>query len=143
MGDAGWTKDGEIVVIDVGQAMTNDFFNAKELLDRDIININRFFKNRGADIFDPETIKEEVFAPADEEDDEDSEDYDEEFDDEEEFEEFLDEVEADLEAENQERSSKGLETLGKPAGAAPGKFGKKETEEEVLTDDEVKALAHG
>ena len=73
------------IVIDVGQSMTSDFFNAKELLDRDIVNINRFFKNRGADIIDPETSKEEVFAPADEDDeDEDSE---EEFDDEEEEEE--------------------------------------------------------
>ena len=72
------------IVIDVGQSMTSDFFNAKELLERDIVNINRFFKNRGADIIDPEKIKEEVFAPEDEEDDEDSED---EEDDEEEEEE--------------------------------------------------------
>ena len=64
--------DGEPIVIDVGQSMTSDFFNAKELLDRDIVNINRFFKNRGADIIDPETIKEEVFAPEDENDDDDS-----------------------------------------------------------------------
>ena len=71
------------IVIDVGQSMTSDFFNAKELLDRDIVNINRFFKNRGADIIDPEKIKEEVFAPA-EEDDEDEDSEDEEFDEEEE-----------------------------------------------------------
>ncbi|MCQ2071051.1 MAG: serine protein kinase RIO [archaeon] len=82
-------QDGEIVVIDVGQAMTNDFFNAKELLDRDIANINRFFKNRGADIIDPEKIKEEVFAPEDEDEDDDE---DEEFDDEE-YEEEEDEEE--------------------------------------------------
>lgn len=63
-------EDGEPVVIDVGQAMTADSFNAKELLDRDIANINRFFRTRGADIIDPETIKEEIFAPEDEEDEE-------------------------------------------------------------------------
>ncbi len=64
------------IVIDVGQSMTSDFFNAKDLLERDIINVNRFFKNRGADVIDPEKIKEEVFAPAEEDDDydEDSED---------------------------------------------------------------------
>jgi RIO kinase 1 len=67
------------IVIDVGQSMTSDFFNAKELLDRDIVNINRFFKNRGADIIDPETIKEEVFKPKSEDEDE----YDDDSDDEE------------------------------------------------------------
>ena len=72
------------IVIDVGQSMTSDFFNAKELLDRDIVNINRFFKNRGADIIDPEKIKEEVFAPEDKEDDDDEDSEDEEFDEEEE-----------------------------------------------------------
>ncbi|AMH93860.1 serine/threonine protein kinase RIO1 family [methanogenic archaeon ISO4-H5] len=71
--------DGEPIVIDVGQSMTNDFFNAKELLDRDIVNINRFFKNRGADIIDPETIKKEVFKPKSEDEDE----YDDDSDDEE------------------------------------------------------------
>ena len=60
----------------------------------------------------------------------------------EEFEDFLDEVEADLEAENKERSDRGLDTLGKPAMSVPGKNGKKDGEDEVLTDDEVKALAH-
>ena len=43
-------------------------------------SVYRWFS--GADIIDPEKIKEEVFAPEDEEDDEDSED--EEFDEEEE-----------------------------------------------------------
>ncbi len=57
------------IIIDVGQSMTSDFFNAKDLLERDIVNVNRFFKNRGADIIDPEKIKEEVFAPAEEDDD--------------------------------------------------------------------------
>ncbi len=72
------------IVIDVGQSMTSDFFNAKELLERDIINVNRFFKNRGADIIDPEKIKEEVFAPAEEDDDDYEEDSDDESDEEEE-----------------------------------------------------------
>ncbi len=71
------------IVIDVGQSMTSDFFNAKDLLERDIVNVNRFFKNRGADIIDPEKIKEEVFAPAEEDDDYD-EDSEEESDEEEE-----------------------------------------------------------
>ena len=70
-------EDGEPVFIDVGQAMTADSFNAKDLLDRDIRNINRFFKNRGAEIIDPDTIKEEVFAPEDDDDDEDYEEEDE------------------------------------------------------------------
>lgn len=60
------------IVIDVGQSMTNDFFNAKDLLERDIVNINRFFRNRGADIIDPEKIKEEVFAPEEDDEEEDS-----------------------------------------------------------------------
>ncbi|MDR3283263.1 MAG: serine protein kinase RIO [Candidatus Methanoplasma sp.] len=58
---------GEPVLIDCGQAMTNDFFNAKDLLERDIKNVNRFFKNRGADIIDMETIKEEAVNGADDE----------------------------------------------------------------------------
>ena len=78
-------EEGEPVIIDVGQAMTADSFNAKDLLDRDIRNINRFFKNRGAEIIDPETIKEECFAPEDDDEDAEEEDeYDEEEDEEEE-----------------------------------------------------------
>ena len=62
----------------------------------------------------------------------------------EDFEDYLDEVEEDLEAENQERLNKGLEALGKPVGAQPGKnAGKKTGEEEVMSDDEVKELAKG
>jgi hypothetical protein len=61
---------------------------------------------------------------------------------EEDFEDFLDEVEADLEAENQDRLDKGLETLSKPAGAMPGSTVKKD-DEEVMSDDEVKELAKG
>lgn len=62
----------------------------------------------------------------------------------EDFEDYLDEVEEDLETENQERLNKGLEALGKPVGAQPGKnAGKKTGEEEVMSDDEVKELAKG
>ncbi len=71
--------DGEPILIDCGQAMTADHFNAKEFLMRDIGNINRFFKNRGADIIDPDTILAETLKPSDEE--EESE-YDEEEEDE-------------------------------------------------------------
>ena len=74
-------EDGEPVFIDVGQAMTADSFNAKELLERDIRNINRFFKNRGAEVIDMEKILEEAYAPEDDDDEdsgEDEEDYEEE-----------------------------------------------------------------
>lgn len=69
--------DGEPIVIDVGQAMTNDFYNARELLDRDILNVNRFFMNRGADVIPPERILEEIDAPP-EDDETDYEEEDEE-----------------------------------------------------------------
>jgi RIO kinase 1 len=52
-------RDGEPVVIDVGQAMTADWFNAKDLLRRDIANINRFFASRGADVMPAEEIEKE------------------------------------------------------------------------------------
>lgn len=75
--------DGEPIMIDCGQAMTADHFNAEEYLKRDIGNINRFFKNRGADIIDPETILAETLRPADDEDsEEESDGYDEEEEDE-------------------------------------------------------------
>ena len=75
--------DGEPIMIDCGQAMTADHFNAKEFLIRDIGNINRFFKNRGADIIDPDRILEETLKPADDDEEEESEDdYDEEEEDE-------------------------------------------------------------
>ncbi|MDD7424212.1 MAG: serine protein kinase RIO [Candidatus Methanomethylophilaceae archaeon] len=65
--------DGEPVVIDCGQAMTADHFNAKEYLLRDINNVNRFFKNRGADIIDPERILEEAYSEDDDSDTEEEE----------------------------------------------------------------------
>ena len=65
--------EGQPVLIDCGQAMTNDFFNAKDLLKRDIANINRFFKNRGADIIEPDKIMDEILNGSDDDDDEEDE----------------------------------------------------------------------
>ena len=62
--------DDQPILIDCGQAMTADHFNSKELLIRDINNINRFFKNRGADIIKADVILEETLNGEDEEDDE-------------------------------------------------------------------------
>ncbi len=54
--------EGEPVLIDCGQAVTSDHFNAKEFLRRDIENVNRFFKNRGADIISVDVIMEEALS---------------------------------------------------------------------------------
>lgn len=62
--------NGEPILIDCGQAMTSDFFNAKDLLIRDITNINRFFKNRDADIIDIEKILEEILNTEDDDEEE-------------------------------------------------------------------------
>ncbi len=63
---------GQPIMIDVGQAMTSDNYNAKELLERDIRNVNAFFKKRGADVIDDATIFDEtVNGSDDEEEDED------------------------------------------------------------------------
>ncbi|MFA5452038.1 MAG: serine protein kinase RIO [Candidatus Methanomethylophilaceae archaeon] len=62
--------DGQPIMIDCGQALTADHFNAKEYLERDINNINRFFKNRGADIIDGKTIMEETLNGDNEEEEE-------------------------------------------------------------------------
>ena len=64
--------DGQPILIDCGQAMTNDFFNAKDLLKRDIANINRFFRNRGADVIEPDKIMDEILNGSDD-DEEDKE----------------------------------------------------------------------
>lgn len=61
------------------------------------------------------------------------------FENDEEFEEFYEEVEADLKKLNQERADAGLASLG----AIPGAQQQKPPKEEVLTDDEIKALAGG
>jgi len=63
--------DDQPILIDCGQAMTADHFNSKELLERDINNINRFFKNRGADIIKTDVIMEETLNGEDEDEDDD------------------------------------------------------------------------
>lgn len=55
------------------------------------------------------------------------------------FDEFFAEVEADLKSFNQERANAGLEKLGMPAGGVNTK--KKEEKTEVLSEEEVKAIA--
>ncbi|MBQ7621840.1 MAG: phosphotransferase, partial [Candidatus Methanomethylophilaceae archaeon] len=61
------TEDGPIM-IDVGQAMTKDHYNAKELLERDIHNINSFFRKRDADVMtDAEVLEETLSDNGDEE----------------------------------------------------------------------------
>ena len=62
---------GEPIMIDVGQAMTRDHYNAKELLERDIHNINTFFKKRDADVWtDAEVLEETINGSDDEEEEE-------------------------------------------------------------------------
>ncbi|MDR2866563.1 MAG: serine protein kinase RIO [Methanomassiliicoccaceae archaeon] len=65
--------DDQPILIDCGQAMTADHFNAKELLRRDIDNINRFFRNRGADIIKSEVIMEETLNGGDDDEEDDDE----------------------------------------------------------------------
>lgn len=61
------------------------------------------------------------------------------FENDEEFEQFYSEVEEDLESYNQERADAGLSSLGDPPGAGS----KKKEKNEVLTDEEVIAIAKG
>lgn len=61
------------------------------------------------------------------------------FDTDDDFDEFFSEVEADLKAFNQERANAGLEKLGLPVGGDNTR--KKEEKTEVLSEDEVKAIA--
>ena len=61
------------------------------------------------------------------------------FENDEEFEEFYSEVEEDLKSYNQERADAGLSSLGNPPGAGS----KKQEKNEVLTDEEVIAIAKG
>ncbi len=65
--------DDQPIMIDVGQAMTSDYYNAKEFLVRDIHNINRFFKNRGADVWTDDEVLEETLNGNEEEDGEEEE----------------------------------------------------------------------
>ncbi|ELZ76455.1 serine protein kinase RIO [Haloferax larsenii] len=59
--------EGELVVIDLGQAVTVHHPNAEEFLRRDCRNIAKFFQRQGADA-DPDSLYE--FVTADEETDE-------------------------------------------------------------------------
>ncbi len=60
------------------------------------------------------------------------------FETEDEFEDYLDEIREDLEQENQERANKGLERLGNPPTTDQKKDDKAP---EVISDDDMKALA--
>lgn len=66
-------QNGQPILIDCGQAMTNDFFNAKDLLIRDINNVNRFFKNKDAETIDLETIINETINGSKDDEEEDEE----------------------------------------------------------------------
>lgn len=61
------------------------------------------------------------------------------FDTDDDFDEFFSEVEADLKAFNQERANAGLDKLGMPVGGT--NTNKKEDKPEVLSEDEIKAIA--
>jgi RIO kinase 1 len=58
--------DDEPILIDCGQAVTADHFNSHEFLRRDIDNINRFFRNRGADVIKAEVIMKEALSDEEE-----------------------------------------------------------------------------
>ncbi|MBO4798111.1 MAG: serine protein kinase RIO [Candidatus Methanomethylophilaceae archaeon] len=63
-------QDGQPVMIDVGQAMTSDYYNAREYLERDIRNVNRFFRSRDADVIEDSVILEETLSNVPEEEEE-------------------------------------------------------------------------
>ncbi len=63
--------DGQPIMIDVGQAMTSDHFNAIDYLKRDIHNVNRFFSQKEVDLIEESRILEETLSG--EEDDEEDE----------------------------------------------------------------------
>jgi RIO kinase 1 len=48
------------VLIDCGQALTADHFNAKEYLARDIANVNRFFRSRDVDVISDAELMEKA-----------------------------------------------------------------------------------
>lgn len=66
-------QDGQPIMIDVGQAMTTDNYNAKELLERDIRNVNAFFRKRGADIIEDKVVFEETVNGKDDDEEEEEE----------------------------------------------------------------------
>ena len=55
------------VLIDCGQALTADHFNAKEFLMRDISNVNRFFRSRDVDIIDDDELLQRCLKGEDDE----------------------------------------------------------------------------
>ncbi len=57
-------QDGEIVVLDLGQALTVHHPNAREFLERDCRNVTAFFGRQGHDVT-PEAMVEYVTAPED------------------------------------------------------------------------------
>ena len=63
-------QGGQPIMIDVGQAMTTDNYNARELLERDIRNVNAFFRKRGADVIDDKVVFDEAVNGGGEEGDE-------------------------------------------------------------------------
>jgi RIO kinase 1 len=65
--------DGQIVVIDLGQAVTVHHGNAREFLERDCTNVAKFFTRQGHDV-DPDDLFE--FVTADEDGEEDQPDDD-------------------------------------------------------------------
>ena len=68
------TTDGQKVeILDPGLHNRNagpDFYNAKEYLERDIRNVNRFFRHRGAETIEDEVILEETLNGKDDEEEE-------------------------------------------------------------------------
>lgn len=50
------------ILIDCGQALTADHYNAKDFLKRDIVNVNRFFKNKDVDVLDVNDIMEKALS---------------------------------------------------------------------------------
>ena len=66
-------QDGQPIMIDVGQAMTTDHYNARELLERDIRNINAFFRKRGADVIADDVVFDETVNGSDDDEEEDEE----------------------------------------------------------------------
>jgi RIO kinase 1 len=53
---------GEPVIIDVGQGMTTEHFNAKEFLVRDIKNINHFFRSYDVKIVENEVLLKQIMG---------------------------------------------------------------------------------
>lgn len=52
--------EGEPILIDCGQSLTADHFNAKDFLLRDIANVNRFFRNKGVKVESEESLMKKI-----------------------------------------------------------------------------------